>query len=288
MQSFSSPRVLGALGLLLLALDPSYASAQDAAKPKQSTASHALSVKALDDLSSFRVIAADTLGIVNTGNLSRAKARIADLETSWDKAEPKLRSLNPERWQVLDKAIDTALAQLRADKPQAPAAKDALQKLLVGFDEVNQSIATAPVAAEVARFSVTDIIIVAEKMRVGESVLDVSFEPKDGQPVYAVRTYAKGKVWDGRFDGTTGAAIDQGSVMDESALDDEDKAEVAALIGAKITLRQAIASAEKAGEGRAINAGLEQVRGRSVWEILIQNTKRPQQVHIDPVTGKIL
>ena len=47
---------------------------------------------------------------------------------------------------------------------------------------------------------------------------------------------------------------------------------MAALKGAKITLRQAIASAEKAGEGRALNAGLEQVGGRSVWEILIQNT----------------
>jgi uncharacterized membrane protein YkoI len=76
--------------------------------------------------------------------------------------------------------------------------------------------------------------------------------------------------------------------MDESTLDAEDKAEVAALKGAKITLRQAIASAEKAGEGRALNAGLEQVGGRAVWEILIQNTTQPQRVHIDPVTGKIL
>jgi hypothetical protein len=51
-------------------------------------------------------------------------------------------------------------------------------------------------------------------------------------------------------------------VIDESALDAEDKAELVALKGAKITLRQAIASAEKANGGRALNAGLEQVRGR--------------------------
>jgi uncharacterized membrane protein YkoI len=61
---------------------------------------------------------------------------------------------------------------------------------------------------------------------------------------------------------------------------------LAALKGAKITLRQAIASAERSG--RALNAGLEQVRGRAVWEILIQTTTQPQQIHIDPVTGKIL
>ena len=46
--------------------------------------------------------------------------------------------------------------------------------------------------------------------------------------------------------------------------------------------------AEKAGEGRALNAGLEQVRGRVVWEILIQNAKVSRQVHIDPITGEIL
>jgi uncharacterized membrane protein YkoI len=208
----------------------------------------------LGDLSSFRAIAVDTLAIINTGNLR-------------------------------------ALVQLRADRPLALASKDALQKLLASFDGSNEN-ATAvpggPAAAESASLSVTDIITAAEKLQAGASVLDVSFEPKDGQPAYAVRTYANGKVWDGFLDGTSGAAIDHGTVIDESALDAEDKAELAALKGAKITLRQAIASAEKANGGRALNAGLEQVRGRAVWEILIQNTTQPQQIHIDPITGKIL
>jgi uncharacterized membrane protein YkoI len=282
MQSFSPGRVLGALCFLLLALNPSgRALAQEAANQSQS----------LGDLSSFRTIAGDTLAIVNTGNLSRAKARINDLETSWDAAEAKLRPRNPERWRILDKAIDTALVQLRADRPQAPAAKDALQNLLASFDRSNHSATAAPGAPatiESARLSVTDIIAAAEKLQAGASVLDVSFEPKDGQPVYAVRTYANGKVWDGLFDGTSGAAIDPGTVIDESALDAEDKAELAALKGAKITLRQAIASAEKVNGGRALNAGLEQVRGQAVWEILLQNATQPQQIHIDPITGKIL
>jgi uncharacterized membrane protein YkoI len=245
----------------------------------------------LGDLSAFRTIAADTLAIVNTGNLTSAKARIKDLETNWDGAEAKLRPRNPERWRIIDKVIDAALVQLRADRPQVLASKDALQNLLASFDRSNQSTTVTPgepATVESARLSVTDIIAAAEKLQVGASVLDVSFEPKDGQPAYAVRTYANGKVWDGLLDGTSGAAIDHGTVIDESALDAEDKAELAALKGAKITLRQAIASAEKANGGRALNAGLEQVRGRAVWEILIQNTTQPQQIHIDPITGKIL
>jgi uncharacterized membrane protein YkoI len=275
MQTFSPCRALGALCLLLLMLG-GRAQAQDAANQSQP----------LGNLSSFRTIAVDTLAIVNSGNLARAKTRIKDLERRWDGAEPQLRPRDPERWRIIDKAIDGALAQLRAVKPQSLAAKDALQNLLASLDR--QRATVAPATAESARLSVTDIIAAAEKLQVGASVLDVSFEPKDGQPVYAIRTYANGKVWDGLLDGASGAAIDQGTVMDESALDVEDKAELAALKGAKITLRQAIASAEKLNGGRALNAGLEQIHGRAVWEILIQNTTQPQQIHIDPISGKIL
>ena len=243
------------------------------------------------DLSSFRSIAEDTLAIVNMGNLKRAKSRIRDLETDWDRAEPKLRPRSPEQWRKIDKAIDAALQQLRADSPQAAAAKEALQSLLAELDQPNESAAVAPGKAEAtqsARLSIADIIAALEKLRADDSVLDVSFEPKDGQAAYAVRTYANGKVWDGLIDGLTGAAIGDGTVTDESALDDEDKAELAASIHAKITLRQAIEIAEKANDGRALNAGLEQVRGRVVWEILFQNAKHHQQIRIDPITGKIL
>src|SRR4030088_1977365 len=120
MRRFSPGRALGVLCLLLLALNlGGQAMAQDMANRSQS----------LGDLSPFRTIAVDTLAIVNTGNLTRAKTRIKDLETIWDGAEAKLRPRNPERWQIIDKAIDAALAQLRADRPQASGAKAALQSL---------------------------------------------------------------------------------------------------------------------------------------------------------------
>jgi uncharacterized membrane protein YkoI len=63
---------------------------------------------------------------------------------------------------------------------------------------------------------------------------------------------------------------------------------LAALKGARIALRQAIASAEQAHGGRALDVGLEQVKGRAVWETLVHNATQSQQIHIDPVTGKIL
>ena len=66
------------------------------------------------DLSSFRSIAEDTLATLNKGNPKRAKSRIKDLETDWDRAEATLRPRNPEQWRTIDKAIDFALLQLRA------------------------------------------------------------------------------------------------------------------------------------------------------------------------------
>src|ERR1700694_126424 len=125
-------RALGALCFLLLALTLSgQGSAQQAASRSLSQV----------DISPFRIIAEDALAIVNAGNLKRAKARITDLETDWDRAEPKLRPRNPEQWRTIDKAIDAALLQLRADSPQAPAAKEALQNLLVALDRSHQRAA---------------------------------------------------------------------------------------------------------------------------------------------------
>ena len=282
MPKFFTHQGLGALCFVLLVFSLS----------TEALAQHAANqVLTQRDLSSFRSIAKDALAIVNMGNLKRAKSPIKDLETAWDRAEPKLRPRSPEQWRKIDKAIDAALQQLRADSPQAAAAKEALQNLLAELDQPNESATVAPgkaEAAQSARLSIADIIAALEKLRADESVFDVSFEPKDGQPAYAVRTYANGKVWDGLIDGLTGAAIGDGTVTNESALDDEDKAELAASIHAKITLRQAIETAEKANDGRALNAGLEQVRGRVVWEILFQNAKHHQQIRIDPITGKIL
>src|SRR6202022_2016837 len=135
MQKFFHGQAVGAVCLLLLAFS------LNSEALAQHTADQSLTQR---DLSSFHAIAEDTLAIVNTGNLKRAKARIKDLETNWDRAEAKLRPRSPEQWRTIDKAIDAALFQLGADSPQAPAAKEALQNLLVELDRPDQGAAVAP------------------------------------------------------------------------------------------------------------------------------------------------
>src|ERR1700687_5049931 len=90
----------------------------------------------LGDLSPFRAIVVDTVSMVARGDLSRAKGRIKDLETSWDEAEPSLKPRAATEWHTVDKAIDRAPSELRANAPDAAACKQSLTDLLAVMDRV--------------------------------------------------------------------------------------------------------------------------------------------------------
>lgn len=96
----------------------------------------AKSVSKLGDLGEFRTIAVEAAGLVEKGNLDGAKARIKDLETSWDEAEAGLKPRSPADWRTLDKAIDKALAALRASSPTQADCKTTMSELLKTFDSL--------------------------------------------------------------------------------------------------------------------------------------------------------
>jgi uncharacterized membrane-anchored protein len=85
------------------------------------------------DVANFRTIAADSLAKVQAGDQTAATARIKDLETAWDDAQPTLQPMDDASWTVLDGQIDSVLKALRASKPDPASETQTLTTLLASL-----------------------------------------------------------------------------------------------------------------------------------------------------------
>jgi hypothetical protein len=75
--------------------------------------------------------------LADKGDLAAARTRIKDLEVSWTKRKPDSKPGAAADSHVVGKAIDKALAVLRADKPDHAACHQSVAELLDTVDKIS-------------------------------------------------------------------------------------------------------------------------------------------------------
>ena len=103
----------------------------------QSSPALGFQTKSLGDLSAFRKIADDMLLLVRAGNMPGAKSRAGDLETAWDNAQARLRPMNPEKWTLMDNAIDDVLKKARSAQQNGAESSASVESLITVIDALD-------------------------------------------------------------------------------------------------------------------------------------------------------
>ena len=88
----------------------------------------------LGDLSAMRVIVADTLKLVDAGDIKGAVKRVTAFESAWDKNAAKLKKRDAKLWHKLDVASDVALSTVRYPSATPDEMKKDLGNLLAVLD----------------------------------------------------------------------------------------------------------------------------------------------------------
>ncbi|MEN3385325.1 MAG: hypothetical protein V7608_5369 [Hyphomicrobiales bacterium] len=138
-----------------------------------------------------------------------------------------------------------------------------------------------------SKVTLSEAIAAAKNHGAGQLV-EASFDFSGGKPVYQVKTFQNNEVWVAAIDAQSGQLVGYGTIVAEDQLDDEDRPEVASLRQATVTLAQAVDTAEKGLNGRAMSAELEQANGIATYEItVIPIDGLPIKTTVDPKTRQL-
>jgi hypothetical protein len=94
--------------------------------------------KPLGDLNSFIAIAKDAQAIAKAGDYKKSRARLKELEKTWDDAEEQFRPNNQDGWRDTDRKLDKTLDKLRDMKPDPKAVGDAFEALIGALEGLNK------------------------------------------------------------------------------------------------------------------------------------------------------
>jgi uncharacterized membrane protein YkoI len=133
------------------------------------------------------------------------------------------------------------------------------------------AVMTAPV-------SLAQAIATAEKESQGRT-LEAGAEEEDGRVLYEVTTLADGKIYEFMIDPQSGAVLDR--EVEEAEQDD-------LVTGNVVEILNAMAAAETASNGTAIEAELEMEDGQAVYEVEVASGDVLTTVLVDAMSGQVI
>jgi uncharacterized membrane protein YkoI len=142
-------------------------------------------------------------------------------------------------------------------------------------------------AGERVKIPLRDAIESAEQQTHGQAV-DARLEIRNGRPQYFVATFGDGRLWKGYVDAQTGRVIGNGVTVAETHLGQADKARVAELRRAKISLAGAAGIVEELQDGKAIQADLAASNGKPMYQTEFISNGKLDRSTVNPESGALL
>jgi len=137
---------------------------------------------------------------------------------------------------------------------------------------------------EGAKLTIADAVSRIETAAGGKAV-DVEFEANDGRGQYEVKVVSSDDVHTHKIDATTGEVLDTDKALFSEMFN---RLKPEAVSGARTSLTQAIAMAERQAGGRVIDAEVDDEDGRIQYEMTVVGPDgNTQELTLDDGTGQL-
>lgn len=133
-----------------------------------------------------------------------------------------------------------------------------------------------------AEVSLREAMAIAEKLRRGARVVDISFDGGPSSPVYRVITLENHQIWKGTIDANTGELQENGIASSLEDLNAEDRNNLGALNFIRQDLLDAVLVAEKSTSGKAVSGGLTSERGKLKFVVTVLSDDDLKEVILEP------
>jgi uncharacterized membrane protein YkoI len=173
--------------------------------------------------------------------------------------------------------------------PAALAALIALGATGAAVAETGEKEGGGEIAAVLgAKTSIVQAIAAAEQ-QAGGRAMKAGVTEDNGKYVYEIKTATKDKLSEVFVDPATGKVVradDEGAI--ERLFEREDQNELAKLAASPTTLASAVSTAEQNLGGTAVEAGIDQEDGATIFEVEVAKDNAVHKVMVDPTTGKVV